>query len=485
MIRRFGRWRALGVGLALVLGGAAIGAQAPGKDDPASKAKAKLGKAKPARKPAKGAPKKSEETPAPAPVADGTLVFSRDIAPILVANCARCHGGAMPKGQLSMASFNRLMKGGKSGAVLSAGDPDVSRLVQMIKREADVPKMPPGNANLAAETVAKVEAWVKAGALLDAGKDPDADIKTFAATPEDLRRAELAKLSPDQRDKKAEAVALERWKKASSSAAFVVTPEKHVLLFSNLPPLRAKALARAIETQADNVRRFLGTPGAPSLNGPEKLSVYVFNELNAYAEFVRAVEGREVERGDEAHGKLDVETPYLAAVDPLGGRDEPAGAKKAAKSKKDDEPSGPGRSLAGLLTERLAASAVQQAGKPPRWLSLGLGAYFAQGVEPRSPYFADLRATAFAKYRQGWRTKATEALGGEGDAASIRAVGLSLVEWLASQGRPMLSGFSSGMMEGQGQLDEMIRQAFGMDANRDQFLAAWGEFVGSRGTRGR
>lgn len=489
MIGPFGRWRAMSLALAVVLGGVAIGAQVPGGDSPAAaKAKTRAPKVKPSKKTsAKSTMKKADEPPGPAAATpeEGTLTFSRDIAPILLANCARCHGGAQPKGQLSMASFSRLMKGGKSGAVLAPGDPDESRLIHMIKRDEGVPKMPPGNANLAAETVAKVESWVKAGALLDAGKDPNAEIKSFAATPEDLRRAELAKLSPDQRDKKAEAVALERWKKASSSASFVVTPDKHILLFSNLPPLRAKALVKVLEAQADSVRRFLGSPGAPALNGPEKLSVYVFSEANAYVEFVRAVEGREVERGDEAHGRLDVETPYLAAVDPFGGKDEPPGSKRTTKAKKDDEPSGPTRTLAGLLTERLAATAVQQAGKPPRWLSLGLGAYFAQAVEPRSPYYADLRATAFAKYRQGWRTKSTEALGGEGDTETIRAIGLSLVEWLASQGRPMLVGFSQGMLEGQGQLDPMILEASQGSLNRDQFLAAWGEFVGSRGPRGR
>ena len=369
--RRRGRWPGFAMGLAICLVGVSLRAQV-GQDDPGVAPKGKASKAKTSKKATGklGSPKKGMAAE-PAPAAEGVApaggapTFSRDIAPILVANCARCHGGAQPKGQFSMASFARLMKGGQGGAVLAPGDPDSSRLIHRIKREGDEPKMPPGQANLAPETAAKIEAWVKAGALLDAGKDPNAEIRSFAATPEDLRRAELSKLSPEQRDKKAEAVALERWKKASSAAAPVLTADKHLLLFSNLPPSRAKALAKSLEGQVDGIRRFLGSPGAPSLNGPEKLSVYVFNERTAYVEFVRAVEARELERGDDAHGRLDVETPYVAAVDPLGGKDETPGSRRAGKSKKDDEPSGPSRSLIGLLTEQVGASAVQQAGKPP------------------------------------------------------------------------------------------------------------------------
>ena len=40
-------------------------------------------------------------------------MFSRDIAPIFVANCTGCHGGAQPKGQLNLTSFNKMMAGGK------------------------------------------------------------------------------------------------------------------------------------------------------------------------------------------------------------------------------------------------------------------------------------------------------------------------------------------------------------------------------------
>jgi mono/diheme cytochrome c family protein len=427
------------------------------------------GKGPAKRGPAKG---KTGATARKGGTDDGGLKFSRDIAPILAANCADCHGGAQPKGQFNLTTFQGLLNGGKKGKEIVPGKPDESRLVQLVQAG----EMPRGNnRKLSAEAIAKITSWVKAGARLDAGIDPAADLKSYAPTADDLRRAELAKLPPEQRDAKAREVALERWKKASSKTTPELTTDKHFLLFGNLPKKRAESTLKTLEAQLGALRGLLG-PRAAALNGPEKISVYVFNDANAYAEFVRAIENREVEAGDEAHGRLDVETPYLAAADPLGGRDEPA--RKPGRSKGEDA-AGAERSLAGLLTEQLATAATAAAGKPPRWLSLGLGAFFGSRVEPGSPYYRRLRSEAAEQLRIGWTAKANEALGGEGGTQRLRAMGLSLVEWLAALGGPMLRGVLGGLLDGQEKLDDVIKAGWGPSATRDQFIGVWGEYVAS------
>jgi hypothetical protein len=479
---RGGRGVGLVLGLCLGLGGtdllAQTGADAP-KADAVAKPKAKA-KPKARRGAAKGASKAAGKADAP-----GGLAFSRDIAPILVANCLGCHGAQNPRKKLEMTSFVKLTTGSENGPVLVAGKPEESELLRRIKGESERgQKMPPGNnRNIAPEAIAKVEAWVKAGARLDGGIDPTAALATYAPTADDLRKAELAKLTPEQRDKQAEAVALERWKKAGGQSTPEMASDKHFVLFSNLPQARAKAVLKALEGQLANVRGLLGTPGAPALDGPEKISVYVFNEPNAYVEFVRALENREVESGATAHGRLDVETPYLAAVDPLAGGDEPAARKGSRAKKSDDSAPTPERGLAGLLVEQLAASATAQAGKAPRWLTLGLGAYFGSLVEPRSPYYNSLREEAFARGRLGWGTKAQEALGGEGEPQAIKAIGFSLFEWMGTTARPALPGFVRTLLEGQDKLDQAIQ--YGWRADRQAFLQAWGQFVAVRYRRAR
>jgi mono/diheme cytochrome c family protein len=436
-------------------------------------------------------PDRSADAPAPGdtsvfaaatqddPQADGKLKFSRDIAPILAGNCMGCHGGDEPKGEFNLSTFRGLMKGGMSGPVIEPGKPQESLLVELVESR----KMPRGGGNrrLADESIEKIHQWVAEGALLDAGISPTATLDKVAPSPEQRRAAELAKLSPEERDARLQAVARERWKQASATTNPAMTPGKNFLVFSELPEDRAEELIKTLEGQRARLGSLLGNEAATALTGPEKISVYVFNDPMAYVEFARSVEQRELEEGVQAHGRLGIEAPYLAAVDPLAGGDEPkVAARKPARSKKDDEPTGPERSLGGLLSQQLGAAAAQAGGKPPRWLAEGLGLYLASQVEPRSPLFNKLRRTAAEQYQLGWEAKATEALGDDAAGETLQALGFSLIEWLASSFRQQFPFFVRGMLQGPEKLDDVIKTCFGPQVARDQFLAVWGRFVVER-----
>jgi hypothetical protein len=414
---------------------------------------------------------------------DGTLKFSRDIAPIFLGNCMGCHNAEKKKKGFDLSTFQKLMAGGEDGKVILPGNPDESQLVLRIKGEGGLRKMPPGaQRNLAPETVARIEQWVKDGARLDAGIDPASLLAKIAPSTEDIRKGELAKLSPEQRDKKLEETGLERWKKASPKTTPEITSGKTFVIFSNSPKARAQTLAKGLETQRTLLLNILGPGAAASLAGPEKVSIYVFNEPPHYVEFARTIEMREVEASEEAHGNLAVESPYIAAVDPLHGREETP-AKKSRLKKDDDGASSPARSLPGIVTEQLAVAASNAAGKPPRWLSLGLGAYVASQVEPRSPYYRQVREDAHRVYEAGWATKAQESLGGEGDADRVRGVGFSLLEWINTSAKPYFIPFIREMLQGQEKLDNAIKAMTGGD--RAQFLEAWGQWVALRYGRRR
>ena len=414
---------------------------------------------------------------------DGSLSFRRDIAPILVANCVGCHtgtGAGLRTGKLSMASFDKLMAGGKRGKDIIPGEPDSSHLVQMTKGE-ETPKMPPNNGQrgFAAAAVEKLEAWVKAGARLDAGVSSTDSFDKYAPTTGDLRKDELAKMKPEDRDKVAQQTGLERWKKATPTVPNF-TAGNHFLAFGNLPGDRTTKLLKAMEAQYTLANRLLGSSQGPALDATEKISLYVFKDQNAFVEFVRAVENQEVEPGETARARLNVESPYLVAVDPANGGEESthAAAKKGSrKSKKaDDSSSGSERSLTGLLTEQLITAAANRAGKPPKWVALGLGAYAASQVEAGSPYYRRLRNEALANVRIGWQQKATEALGGQTPAETTRAIGFALFEWMAANapGNAM-NAFLKVILEGQGKLDDAITNCLGVD--REQFLGGSSEWI--------
>jgi Planctomycete cytochrome C len=409
--------------------------------------------------------------------AEGSLSFKRDIAPILVANCRGCHtgtGAGLRNGKLDMSTFEKLMAGGKSGKDIIASEPDSSHLVLRIKGE-ETPKMPPNNGQrgFADEAKAKIEEWVKQGARLDAGIAVTDPMDKYAATLDDLRKAELAKLTPEARDKVAEQTGRERWKRASKVEP-EVTVGTHFLLLSKLPKARAEKLLKTMETQFAQVNRLLSTGRTPLLGSTEKIGLYVFNETNSFVEFVRTNENQEVESGEQARARLNVESPYVVAVDPVAGGEEaaPAPARRGAgarKKKGEETVGGPERTLAGIVTEQFVVAAANMAGKPPRWVSLGLGAFVASQLESGSPYYRRLRAETAENVRIGWVPKANQALGGEAKVETTRAVGYSLLEWMAGNWpAASLNNFIHVMLEGQGKLDEAIGNC--LNLNREEFL---------------
>ena len=90
-----------------------------------------------------------------------------------------------------------MMEGTPKEKVIVAGKPDESHLILRIKGE-ETPKMPQGgnNRSLADEAIAKIEQWVKQGAKLDAGIDAKAAMESYAASPEQVRRGQVARQSP-------------------------------------------------------------------------------------------------------------------------------------------------------------------------------------------------------------------------------------------------------------------------------------------------
>jgi mono/diheme cytochrome c family protein len=445
----------------------------------------------------KGAPKGGLSRPAPdetapgatagaAAPAAGALKFSRDVAPILVANCIGCHNPRQRRGKFDLTTFDKLMEGTPDEKVIAPGKPEESHLVLRIKG-LEKPKMPQGgNRNLSDEAIARIERWVKEGAVLDAGVDRTALLEKIAASPEELRKAELARKTPEERDKLVESVGLERWKKANPKAKPEVTSGTHFLLFGTLPKERAGTALKAVEGQLGQVRALVG----PSpVDWGEKGSLYVFNDAGSYIEFVRSLENREVEVGDTGTARFSVPEPYVAVIDPFGGRAEPPGSsspRRPARGRRSDESAdaqGGERSLAGLLSEQLVIGTLERAGKPPRWLTLGLGAKLASRGDPRPGYYQKLRRRAAELYTQGWVSKANDALGGATKTEDIRAVGFAIVEWLATVDRSVAPAFVQGMLAGGEKLDDVLTEV--MSSNRAQLLAVTGAFVVENYGRGR
>jgi len=88
--------------------------------------------------------------------------FETKIRPVFAEKCYACHTESR-MGGLELDSRDHFLKGGKSGPIAVPGDPGASLLVKALRYDGN-PKMPP-TGKLAAEQIAAVEAWVKAGAV--------------------------------------------------------------------------------------------------------------------------------------------------------------------------------------------------------------------------------------------------------------------------------------------------------------------------------
>ena len=98
--------------------------------------------------------------------ASPTSFYAMHINPIFDANCATCHGASKSNGGLRLDSFDNLMRGGKDGAVIIAGDPQKSMLLQRVTLPPDHKQFMPaeGRPPLRPEEIKWIRAWIQQGA---------------------------------------------------------------------------------------------------------------------------------------------------------------------------------------------------------------------------------------------------------------------------------------------------------------------------------
>ena len=97
--------------------------------------------------------------------ATGTPAAGKYVAvqAIFTANCVKCHGDGRPKAGIDLTNYDGVMKGGREGAVIKAGDAAGSKLVMALHGQG-AKQMPPAPATLPAADIATIEAWIKDGA---------------------------------------------------------------------------------------------------------------------------------------------------------------------------------------------------------------------------------------------------------------------------------------------------------------------------------
>jgi len=107
--------------------------------------------------------------PAAEPAAPGPVNFVDHVAPILKRHCGQCHGEAIHKAGLDLSNYQSALKGGSGGAVVVAGRPTRSRLLELVSSDEPATRMPLGGEPLSAEQIAVLKTWVHEGLREKAG----------------------------------------------------------------------------------------------------------------------------------------------------------------------------------------------------------------------------------------------------------------------------------------------------------------------------
>ena len=119
--------------------------------------------------------------------------FSRDILPLLEANCLSCHGADVQLAKLDLRTRESALAGGAHGPALVPGNADESRLFRRISG-AEVPAMPMSGDRLTAVQIAAIKAWIDQGANWDA-----TTVASNSAT-NALAALERMEITPEQRN---------------------------------------------------------------------------------------------------------------------------------------------------------------------------------------------------------------------------------------------------------------------------------------------
>jgi hypothetical protein len=121
-----------------------------------------------------GSPTDAERVAGPGGAAP--VSYSRDVLPILQANCHNCHQAPRARGGLDTTSFDNLLRGGESGQpAVVPGDPESSYLVQQITPVGGRAAMPQRRPPLAATEIALIRRWISEGAANDGSAESGRD----------------------------------------------------------------------------------------------------------------------------------------------------------------------------------------------------------------------------------------------------------------------------------------------------------------------
>lgn len=432
------------------------------------------------------------------------IVFARDIAPILVANCLECHNDQQSRGSLSMATPAKLMTGGESGVVIEPGQADKSLLVRHIRGD-EQPLMPNNRRALALETIDTIARWVAAGAKLDEGQSAEKPLRELAWSAERIARDRVNRLSADERlvaEKKALSAIMAKIRPTSVETDLkTIATSAHFGLIGVAESAVSSGMLDSLEKARKDLAKMLGQGGNPLEKDFGRELLFVFERSAEFVEFQRQNGFEALESTVKTVGRIDGEWPVMAIlVEPQAleaTAPKPAAVKTTGKVKSRaktarNATATPGfRSADALATEAFARAVLESYRTAPAWLKIGIPALLAEEYDSDKPYYQSLlseaRTLGPGRITGGWDQRSEAFLKDQLPPQVATPLAYSLAKWLKSTQGSKISGFVQAATGGEPKLNETIQKQWNVD--RKVFIANWTNWLlragGTTGKKGR
>jgi mono/diheme cytochrome c family protein len=380
---------------------------------------------------AKPATKARTNTPIKITKATGNekVKFIKDLAPDFVEICERCHSGNNPRGGFRTVTFEDLMRGGDSGAVLKPGDLEGSRLWELIN--GGPPKMPPGQARIYRGWYNNLKIWIEEGCKYD-GDDPKVPLRRYVPTEEELKLATLAKMTADEFLTMRKDQTREQWKKVLSKEEATELETSDFFFYGNVDEGRMKQLSAWADEHAKALRGAFKLPDSLIWRG--KLAVLVYKDRFGYAEFNQTIENRDADPAIFGHSEIGVgqEQAYIVLQD-VGD---------TANSINPD-------TRLNLIDQMTGAFLKRDGKKLPEWLIRGTGLAMAtKEVGGDNEYLRSLRASAIDALR-GIEQPGDLFADGKFAPTDMAPIGFTLVSFMIKEGsQPKFGQFLTALQSG-------------------------------------
>jgi WD40 repeat protein len=126
------------------------------------------------------------------------VAYEKEVESIFYKKCIACHSGSVKEGNLDLASYEGLIKGGKRGSPIVPGKGSESLIIKLLSRTEHKPFMPPrGEPPVVPEEMAIVKLWIDQGAKAPSGTKQRPTI-VISVPPANVVPVRALAVSPDK-----------------------------------------------------------------------------------------------------------------------------------------------------------------------------------------------------------------------------------------------------------------------------------------------